>query len=71
VGREAVFGWRVTDIVATAEALGDAGVQLERYEGMKGQDERGIWTSPSAARVAWFKDPDGNTLSVTEFPVPS
>jgi len=32
-----------------------------------GQDKLGIWTSPSGARIAWFKDPDGNTLSLTEF----
>ena len=61
-----VLGWHVTDIVATAMQLQKAGVSLERYEGMP-QDKLGIWTSPSGARVAWFKDPDGNTLSITEF----
>jgi hypothetical protein len=35
---------------------------------MKDQDERGIWTAPGGAKVAWFKDPDGNTLSVSEHP---
>lgn len=62
-----VLGWRVSGIVATVKQLQEAGVRLERYEGMKNQDEHGIWTSPTGARVAWFKDPDGNTLSVTQF----
>jgi catechol 2,3-dioxygenase-like lactoylglutathione lyase family enzyme len=61
-----VLGWDVPDIAATAKALSAAGVKLERYPGMP-QDELGIWTSPSGARVAWFKDPDGNTLGVTQF----
>ncbi|MGH9608841.1 MAG: VOC family protein [Bryobacteraceae bacterium] len=65
--RYTVLGWIVPDIVATVKQLQEAGVRLERYEGMKHQDEQGIWTSPSGARVAWFKDPDGNTLSVTQF----
>src|ERR1051326_7133692 len=50
-----VLGWHVTDIGVTVEQLIGAGVNLERFEGM-GQDERGIWRSPSGARVAWFKD---------------
>jgi catechol 2,3-dioxygenase-like lactoylglutathione lyase family enzyme len=61
-----VLGWRVRDIVSTAKRLQEAHVVLERYPGMQ-QDELGIWKSPSGARVAWFKDPDGNTLSITEF----
>jgi catechol 2,3-dioxygenase-like lactoylglutathione lyase family enzyme len=60
-----VLGWQVPDIGAAASRLQMAGVRLQRYSGM-GQDEQGIWTSPSGARVAWFKDPDGNTLSITE-----
>jgi catechol 2,3-dioxygenase-like lactoylglutathione lyase family enzyme len=62
-----ILGWQVPDIKATVEDLGQAGVSFERYEGMH-QDELGIWASPSGAKVAWFKDPDGNLLSVTEFP---
>jgi len=62
-----VLGWQVPEIRATVEALSHAGVRFERYRGMD-QDERGIWTSPTGARVAWFKDPDGNTLSVSEHP---
>jgi catechol 2,3-dioxygenase-like lactoylglutathione lyase family enzyme len=61
-----VLGWQVPDIVAAAKRLQKAGVRLQRYPGM-GQDEQGIWTSPSGARIAWFKDPDGNTLSLTAF----
>jgi len=62
-----VLGWQVTEITATVKSLGQAGVHFERYGGMD-QDELGIWTSPTGARVAWFKDPDGNTLSVSEHP---
>jgi catechol 2,3-dioxygenase-like lactoylglutathione lyase family enzyme len=60
-----VLGWEVSDIGATVESLGKRGVAFERFEGMD-QDDRGIWKSPSGARVAWFKDPDGNVLSLTE-----
>lgn len=61
-----VLGWRVRDIVQTAKDLQNVHVTLERYPGMQ-QDELGIWNSPSGARVAWFKDLDGNTLSITQF----
>jgi catechol 2,3-dioxygenase-like lactoylglutathione lyase family enzyme len=61
-----VLGWRVRDIVQTAKDLQKVHVTLERYPGMQ-QDELCIWNSPSGARVAWFKDPDGNTLSITQF----
>jgi catechol 2,3-dioxygenase-like lactoylglutathione lyase family enzyme len=61
-----VLGWRVPDIATIAKQLHHAGVKLQRYKGLN-QDEQGIWTSPGGARVAWFKDPDGNTLSVTQF----
>lgn len=59
-----VAGWTVGDITATVRSLAEAGVTFRRYEGMD-QDESGIWTSPSGDRVAWFADPEGNTLSVT------
>src|SRR3954463_1744309 len=62
-----VLGWQVPDIVAAAKRLQEVGVRLQRYPGT-GQDTRGVWTSPSGARVAWFKDPDGNILSLTELP---
>jgi hypothetical protein len=45
-------------------ALTDRGVVFSRYDGMD-QDELGIWSTPSGDRVAWFADPDGNTLSLT------
>jgi catechol 2,3-dioxygenase-like lactoylglutathione lyase family enzyme len=61
------LGWRVTDIRAAVQALARRQVSFERYDGM-GQDTLGIWLAPSGAKVAWFKDPDGNTLSLTEFP---
>ncbi len=64
--KHTVLGWDVPDIVSAVKALGNRGVTFERYEGIP-QDDLGIWTSPSGARVAWFKDPDGNTLSVTQF----
>jgi len=60
-----ILGWRVKDIVLAAKALENAGVKFSRYPGMR-QDELGIWTSPGGARVAWFKDADGNTLSITQ-----
>ena len=62
-----VLGWQVPEITATVKSLAQAGVSFERYGGMD-QDELGIWTSPTGAKVAWFKDPDGNTLSVSEHP---
>lgn len=62
-----VLGWQVPEITATVSSLWQAGVRFERYKGMH-QDELGIWTSPSGAKVAWFKDPDGNILSVSEHP---
>ncbi|MDP9040167.1 MAG: VOC family protein [Acidobacteriota bacterium] len=62
-----VLGWQVPNIESVVHALQAAGVQFERY-GFLEQDDSGIWTSPTKARVAWFKDPDGNTLSVSEHP---
>jgi catechol 2,3-dioxygenase-like lactoylglutathione lyase family enzyme len=61
-----VMGWNVADIAATVRALGTKGISFLRFEGME-QDDLGVWTTPSGDRVAWFKDPDGNTLSLTEF----
>jgi catechol 2,3-dioxygenase-like lactoylglutathione lyase family enzyme len=61
-----VLGWEVADIRAEIEQLTKRGVRFERFEGM-GQDELGVWTSPAGGKIAWFKDPDGNTLSFTQF----
>lgn len=64
--RYTVLGWNVTDIAATVAALVAAGVSFVHYRGMD-LDDAGIWTSPSGDRVAWFEDPDGNMLSLTQF----
>jgi catechol 2,3-dioxygenase-like lactoylglutathione lyase family enzyme len=60
-----VLGWSVTDVRALVAQLRSKGVQTERYQGME-QDELGVWAAPGGDLVAWFKDPDGNTLSLTE-----
>lgn len=62
-----VLGWEVDDIVASVKELSGHGVSFERYDfpWMK-QDENGIWTAPDGTQVAWFKDPDGNLLSVAQ-----
>lgn len=61
-----VLGWEVPDIDAAVAALASNGVAMTVYEGL-GQDERGIWTAPDAScKVAFFSDPDGNGLSLTQ-----
>jgi len=65
--RGTVLGWQVPDIVATIKDLERAGVRFQRYDFVK-QDDLGIWTTPTGAKVAWFKDPDGNILSLGEHP---
>ena len=60
-----VLGWSVGELEETIRTLRERGVVFERFPGMT-QDELGIWTSPGGGRVAWFKDPDGNVLSLTE-----
>ncbi len=61
-----VLGWQVTDIVSTVQALAARGVAFSIYEGL-GQDALGIWTAPDGiAKVAFFNDPDGNALSLTQ-----
>lgn len=61
-----VLGWAVPDIEAAVTELSRRGVRFERFAGMD-QDEHNIWTSPSRARIAWFKDPEGNVLSITQY----
>jgi rhodanese-related sulfurtransferase/catechol 2,3-dioxygenase-like lactoylglutathione lyase family enzyme len=63
-----VLGWRVPDIGSAIEALTGRGVDFARFEGME-QDARGVWAAPGGARVAWFRDPDGNVLAVSQHPV--
>jgi catechol 2,3-dioxygenase-like lactoylglutathione lyase family enzyme len=60
-----VLGWNVTDIHATILELNKAGITCEIFGFFK-QDELGIWIAPGGTRVAWFKDPDGNILSVSQ-----
>src|SRR4051812_41186627 len=59
-------GWEVPDIAVRIKELTQRGIQFERFPGVP-YDELGIWTSPSGAKIAWFKDPDGNILSLTQF----
>ena len=61
-----VLGWRVPDITAVVRELTGRGVTVLHFDGMQ-QDEDGIWTTPGGDRVAGFADPDGNTLSLTQF----
>jgi len=62
-----LLGWEVADIGDEVRELAAAGVAFERYAWFE-QDERGIWTAPNGSKVAWFKDPDGNVLSVSQQP---
>ena len=61
-----VLGWIVTDMKKAIDGLTARSVEFIRYAGME-QDADGTWTAPGGDRVAWFKDPDGNTLSLTQF----
>ncbi|MCB9654032.1 MAG: hypothetical protein H6729_07895 [Deltaproteobacteria bacterium] len=62
-----ILGWTVEDIAARIKELTNKGVCFQRNEGMN-QDGLGIWKSPSGSLVAWFVDPDGNILSLTQNP---
>lgn len=62
-----VLGWDVPDIEATVDGLASRGVAFEQYPFVDDK-ARGIWTAPGGTRVAWFKDPDGNVLSVSQHP---
>jgi len=59
------LGWNVPNITATILLLNEKGVFCEKYSFLE-QDALGIWTAPGGAKVAWFKDPDDNILSLTE-----
>ena len=61
-----IAGWQVPDMGTSIDSLESRGIDCIRYEGMD-QDERGIWSTPGGDQVAWFNDPDGNTLSLTCF----
>ena len=60
-----ILGWEVTGIERVVAELRGKGVQFEKY-GFIEQDDLGIWTAPTGDKVAWFKDPDGNVLSVSQ-----
>ena len=62
-----ILGWEVTDIAGATAELSQQGVTFERYVSFE-QDVSGIWTSPDGSRVAWFKDPAGNALSLSQHP---
>ena len=59
------LGWQVKDVRRVAAGLAKRGVVFERYPYME-QDELGVWLAPSGTKVAWFKDPDGNLLSISQ-----
>lgn len=60
-----ILGWEVTDIEDMVKALQKNGVEFQKYPWMP-QDQPAIWTAPGGARIAWFKDPDGNVLSISQ-----
>jgi catechol 2,3-dioxygenase-like lactoylglutathione lyase family enzyme len=60
-----ILGWQVENIDSTVIELTGKGVQFSRYPFLK-QSESGVWTAPNGAKVAWFLDPDGNTLSISQ-----
>ena len=60
-----VLGWNVPDIAYIIKELNKKGIVCEKY-GFPDQDNLGIWISPGGSKVAWFKDPDGNVLSLSE-----
>lgn len=63
-----ILGWEVEDMEATVSALTEAGVAFARYPFLPPDqiDALGIWTTPTGSKVAWFQDPDGNTLSLSK-----
>ncbi len=60
-----ILGWEVANIEAVAAWLRDQGVPPEKFPFAQDR-ELGIWTAPSGDRIAWFKDPDGNILSISQ-----
>jgi catechol 2,3-dioxygenase-like lactoylglutathione lyase family enzyme len=61
-----ILGWRTSDLRSTVGRLSDKGLEFIRYPHFD-QDDLGIWTAPSGAKVAWFNDRDGNVLSYSEY----
>jgi catechol 2,3-dioxygenase-like lactoylglutathione lyase family enzyme len=62
-----ILGWEVSQIEIKVSELAAKGVRFEKF-GLPAQNEQGIWSAPSGAKVAWFKDPDGNILSLSQHP---
>jgi catechol 2,3-dioxygenase-like lactoylglutathione lyase family enzyme len=60
-----VMGWKVSAIEEAVSGLEKKGVRFEKFPGLP-QDDHGIWTTPGGDKVAWFKDPDGNILSLSQ-----
>ncbi len=68
--RSTVLGWEVPDVGSAVDWLASRGVTCEKYPFVQDK-ERGIWTTPDGNKVAWFKDPDGNVLSVSQHDGPA
>ncbi len=62
-----ILGWQVDSITTTVDKLTAASITFLRFPRLNDDDPQGIWNAPGGAKIAWFKDPDGNVLSVTEF----
>lgn len=62
-----IFGWEVENVEQSVDELLGKGIQFLR-PGYFEQDARNIWNAPDGSRIAWFQDPDGNTLSISEHP---
>ncbi|WP_158942229.1 VOC family protein [Granulicella sp. S190] len=65
--RYTILGWRVKEIESEVQALTGRGVTFMRYPPLV-QSELGVWTAPGGSKIAWFLDPDGNALSLSEHP---
>ena len=63
--RHTVVGWALDDLPAAVKSLAARGVKMDRFPGIE-HDDQGIWTTPNGDKVVWFKDPDGNMLSLTQ-----
>ena len=62
-----VLGWQVRNIQDAIQELEPKGLSFSRFPGIE-QDNQGVWCAPGGSKVVWFKDPDGNILSLTQFP---
>jgi predicted enzyme related to lactoylglutathione lyase len=60
-----ILGWNVPDISSLIKSLNEKGVAFKKYDFME-QDSLGVWTSPGGSKVAWFNDPDGNVLGLSQ-----